>query len=76
MKDHCVIGRDAFERTWGDEEYAIAHAKKLLIKADKNQNGTKRLFVVKVVKVVELHEPVPPITIRDMVEEDIGNASR
>lgn len=69
MKDHCVIGPTAgsgkHARTWlENEDEAIAHATKLLHKTENGAYGQKcdKLFVVKIVAVVELTPP--PTTVR------------
>lgn len=68
MKDHCVIGRDAYQRTWSNEDEAVKHAQRLISKPG-HKEGV-RLFVVKVVKVVELSQP--PTTVRDLHPSDMG----
>lgn len=63
-KDHCVIGSEAHGRTWGTEEESVAYAKRLIA-----QKGCKLpLFIVKIVKVVELS--APPIEVRDFSPAD------
>lgn len=68
MKDHCVISRDAYQRTWLNEDEAVKHAQRLVAKPN-NKEGA-RLFVVKVVKVVEMSPP--PTIVRDPVASDMG----
>lgn len=72
MKDHCVIGIDVLNRTWGDEAEAIAHAKQLIADGAQSHGrngGARRLAVVKVVKIVELDPP--PMTVREPREGDL-----
>lgn len=69
-RDHCVIGRESHGRTWCDEKGAIEHAKRLLAATAKSTNKPHtRLFVVKVVKVVELQDP--PMNVREFEPGDI-----
>lgn len=76
MKDHCVIGRESpngIGRTWvGSEAEAIAHAQKLLTQ-ERGKPNSPRLFVVKVVKVVEI---LTPTVVREMVDSDIPEAKK
>ena len=74
VKDHCVIGLESpngIGRTWvSSEAEAVAHAE-FLLALDAKKNGQKRLFVVKVVAVVELTPPTPPPTrVRAIIESD------
>lgn len=76
MKDMCVIVNH-FDRTWfEDEDEAIASAKKLINKTRELQRSHKapgKLFVVKVIRVVE--EPEPPMDIRDPKPSDFPGES-
>lgn len=71
MKDHCVIGIDVVNRTWGTEEEAIVHAKQLIADAQAygRNGGARRLAIVKVVKVVELDPP--PMSVREPRDGDL-----
>lgn len=66
MFDHCVIGAKASGRTWGNEEGTIRYAQKILAQ----KGAAPKLFVVKVVKVIELSPP--PTTVRDFDNSDIA----
>lgn len=71
MKDHCVIGREIrtdLGRTWLNEDEAVKHAQTLVNKPG-HREGV-RLFVVKVVKVVE--RSPPPTIVRDLLPSDMG----
>lgn len=78
MKDHCVIGlkcNSSIGRTWVENEAAgVEHARTLLARYGKtNSHGKQplqRLAVVKVIRIIELAEPQPPIVVREMVEDD------
>lgn len=76
MKDHCVIGRESphgIGRTWVESEAeAVAHAQKLL-ERECRTGKANRLFVMKVVKVVEI---TTPTTVRDLLEGDIPDAKK
>lgn len=66
MKDHCVIGALMHgRRTWcANEEEAAAHARKLI----KQGKTGEPLFIVKLVKVVEL--AAPPTVVREPLASD------
>lgn len=68
MKDHCVISHNAYQRTWLNEDEAVKHAQRLVSKP--GQKDGVRLFVVKVVKVVEMSPP--PTIVRDLLPSDMG----
>lgn len=64
IKDHCVLGGVAYNRTWSDEAGAIEYAKHLIAKP----GSADKLFVVKIVKVIEL--PPLPTIVREPTEKD------
>jgi hypothetical protein len=71
----CVIGpvvNSSFGRTWKrDEEAALKHAKKLIANSYDRGPKVKKLYVVQVVKVVEVDDK-PPMTVRGVSEEDVN----
>ena len=71
QKDHCVISIEAVNRTWGSEEEAIAHAKRI-IESQAKSNPTVKVGVVKLVSIVEL--TAPPMTVRPPTDDDISHA--
>lgn len=69
----CVIGpvvNSSYGRTWKtDLEAAIKHGKKIIAGSYDKGAKVKKLYVVQVVKVIEVDD-APPMNVRGVTEED------